>query len=94
MTSVTEEQINHLLEKAKIDMKTIFGKCTIVTVQLENGFVLTESSACVDPKNYNELIGADICMGRIKNKLWELEGYRLQTQLHELQQGGGFAEEY
>ena len=35
-------------------------------------------SSCVDPKNYDEKIGKDICMGRIKNKIWELLGFLLQ----------------
>lgn len=81
--TVTYEQIKGLMEKATIHVETIFGKCTIVTVQLENGFVLTESSACVDPANYDQEIGASICLERIENKLWELEGYRLQCRLHE-----------
>lgn len=81
--TVTTEQINKLIEKATIRVDTIFGKCTVVTAQLENGFVLTESSACVDPVNYNQEIGTSICLERIKNKLWELEGYRLQCRLHE-----------
>lgn len=81
--TVTYEQIKELMEKATIHVETIFGKCTIVTVQLENGFVLTESSACVDPANYDQEIGAYICLERIENKLWELEGYRLQCRLHE-----------
>ena len=81
--TVTYEQIKELMERATIHVETIFGKCTIVTVQLENGFVLTESSACVDPANYDQEIGASICLERIKNKLWELEGYRLQCRLRE-----------
>ena len=33
---------------------------------------------CVLPKNYDEKIGKDICMGSIKNKIWELLGFLLQ----------------
>lgn len=79
--TVTQEIINDLLEKACIDVRTVFDKCTVVTVKLENGFVLTESSACVDKSNYNENLGKEICLDRIKNKLWELEGYKLQCEL-------------
>ena len=61
--------------------KTVFGKCTIVAVQLKNGFVLVESSSCVDPINYSEAIGMSICIERIKNRLWELEGYKLQCMI-------------
>ncbi|MDP4146103.1 MAG: Gp49 family protein [Bacillota bacterium] len=82
--TVTQEQIDNLLESADIDVRTIFNKCTIVTVKLANGFVLTESLACVDVANYDEKLGKEICLERIKNKLWELEGYRLQCELGKL----------
>lgn len=78
--TVTEEQINEILTASKIKVKTIFKKCTLVTVKLPNGFIITESSACVDKKNYDEGLGYEICMGKIKDKIWELEGYRLQCE--------------
>ena len=62
----------------------MFGKCTIVAVQLANGFVIVESSACVDPKNYNLKTGIEICIDKIKNKLYELEGYKLQSKNFEV----------
>jgi hypothetical protein len=79
--TVTVEEIKNLLLNAKVEVKTIFNKCTVVAVQLENGFIITESSACVDPANYDEQLGAEICLKRIENKLWELEGYALQKKL-------------
>lgn len=81
--SITVDEIKSLLETAKIDAYTAFEKCTVVTVQLENGFILTESSACVDPANYNFELGKEICLKRIENKLWELEGYALQKRVYE-----------
>ena len=58
----------------------------MVSVKLKNGFIITESSACVDVKNYSVETGFDICMERIANKLWELEGYALQKKLYEEEQ--------
>jgi hypothetical protein len=54
-------------------------KITIVIATLVNGFTIVESSACVDPKNYNEKIGAEICKERIKNQVWNHLGFLLQT---------------
>lgn len=54
-------------------------KITIVIATLRNGFTIVESSACVDPKNYNEEIGAEICKERIKNQVWNHLGFLLQT---------------
>ena len=51
--------------------------------QLPNGFVIVESSSCASPENYDVDMGVDICIERIKNKIWELEGYKLQNELYE-----------
>lgn len=84
-TSITQADIDEILAElgpSDISVKTLFRKCTVVSVKLKNGFVITESSACVDPANYSQEMGKDICMQRIKDKLWELEGYALQKQLY------------
>lgn len=75
---ITKERIDALLSEADIRTLTLFGKCTVVTAKLKNGFVLTADSACVDPANYDKRMGERICLEHIANKLWELEGYRLQ----------------
>lgn len=75
---VTQEQVNKILANSKIDISTVFGKCTVVAVQLPSGFILVESSACVDPENYDAELGRQICMKRIEDQIWLLEGYYLQ----------------
>lgn len=50
---------------------------------LPNGFVIVESSSCVDPANFDMKVGEEICMDRLVNKIWELEGYKLQSKLTE-----------
>lgn len=76
-------QIEELMLAAEIQTTTYWGKTTVVTAKFTNGFVITESSSCVSPDNYSEEYGETICLGRIKNKLWELEGYLLQQRLYE-----------
>lgn len=83
--TVTKKQIDHLIDAAEIGVTKLGEKTTLVHVILLNGFELIESSSCVDPDNYDEAIGKDICLERIKNKLWELEGYKLQCELHDLE---------
>lgn len=61
---------------------TLGDRTTAVRCVLRNGFVIVESSSCVDPANYSEQMGHDICMGRIKDKIWELLGFLLQTAWH------------
>lgn len=81
--SVTKEYIEAIMNHSKVIVNTMFDKCTVVSVQLPNGFVIVESSACVSPENYNKEVGVELCMNKIINKVWELEGYRLQQSLYE-----------
>ena len=81
--AVAKRQIDELLEKSEIKVETVYDKVTIVNCKLPNGFVITESSGAVCKENYDEKIGTEICMSRIENKLWELEGYVLAKQLYE-----------
>ena len=67
--------------EAKIKM-TIYQRLegtttTICQITMENGFTVTGTSACVDPKNYNQALGEKYAYERAFNKLWELEGYLL-----------------
>ena len=80
---VTQAEIDLLLNSADVQVRTEFGKCTVVTVRLRNGFILTESSACVDPANYDVELGKKLCFQHIENRLWELEGYALQKRMDE-----------
>ena len=68
---------------SEITVQTVFDKCTIVSCKLPNGFVIVESSACVSPENYDEELGVDICLDKIADKIWELEGYKLQDAIYE-----------
>ena len=81
--TITEEYIAEIMENSDFEISTVFDKCTVVSCRLPNGFVITESSACVSPENYDEDMGAEICFKKIENKIWELEGYRLQQWLWE-----------
>lgn len=80
---VTQAQIDALINTADITVETIYDKITVVTVKLANGFCISEASGAVDPANYSEKIGKEICLERIRNKLWELEGYCLQKKVDE-----------
>lgn len=81
--TVTKEQIESILKKSEFICDTHFDKCTVLTCRLPNGFTITESYACVDPKNYDKSVGREACMTKIRNKLLELEGYILQNKMYE-----------
>ena len=61
---------------------TLGDKTTVVRAMLRNGFEIVESSACVSAENYDETMGHAICMEKIKDKVWFLLGFLLQTAVH------------
>ena len=80
--TVTIEQVKENMQDIIVRTLDDFGKpCTYVKVRMRNGFTLRESTTCVDPANYNEDIGKEICLKRIENQIWFLLGYQLQEDL-------------
>ncbi|WP_346962390.1 Gp49 family protein [Clostridium sp.] len=75
--SIGPKMVDDFIKEKHIS--TIGDKTTLVRVVLKNGFEIIESSACVDKANYNEEIGAECCMNKIKDKIWMLLGFLLQT---------------
>ena len=78
--SVSLEMVEDFI--AEVHTETMGDKCTVVRAVLRNGFELVESSACVSPENYSEDLGRDICLTKIKDKVWELLGFLLQTAVY------------
>lgn len=79
--TVTPEEVAENMKDVLVRTVEEFGKpCTYVTVRMKNGFTLRESTTCVDPANYNEEIGKQICLEKIEDKVWLLLGYSLQTE--------------
>ena len=74
---VSEKDVMSMINRVQVT--TIDKKTTFVYVTLLNGFTLTETSSCVDPANYDEKIGTDICMKKVINKVWFLLGFLLQS---------------
>ena len=67
------------------EVKTWGDRTTVVRCVLRNGFEIVESSSCVDPKNYSEELGEKICIDKIRDKVWELLGFLLQTAWNGIQ---------
>ena len=75
--TVTQQDVDDFI--AKVDAQKIGEKTTVVQVTLVNGFTIVEASSCVDAKNFDMVIGTEICMQKIKDKIWFLLGFLLQT---------------
>lgn len=80
--TITKEHIDSLLASARWSATKMGEKTTVVCATLPNGFEVIESSGCVDASNYDHALGVETCKRRIVDKIWLLEGYRLQCELH------------
>lgn len=80
--TVTAEEVKENMKNIRFRTVIEFGRrFTYVTVRMKNGFILRESTNCVDPENYNEEIGKEICLKRIETKIWFLLSYALQDKI-------------
>ena len=80
--TVTIEDVKANMQDVFVTTLKPFDKpVTFVEVRMKNGFTVRETTTCVDPANYNEEIGRDICLKRIEDKIWLLLGYALQEKL-------------
>jgi len=80
--TVTAEEVKENMKDVRVRTVIEFGRrFTYVAVRMKNGFILRESTNCVDPENYSEEIGKEICLKRIETKIWFLLGYALQDKM-------------
>ena len=79
---ITKEQVKDNMQDVIYSTAIEFDKpVTYVTVRMKNGFTLRESTTCVDPANYSEEIGKQICLEKIEDKVWFLLGFLLQEKV-------------
>jgi len=78
--SISKAMVDNFI--AETEVITMGEKTTVVRAVLINGFEIIEASSCVSVENYDEKLGAEICLGRIKNKIWQLLGFLLQTAVN------------
>jgi hypothetical protein len=56
---------------------------TVCALTLENGYIVTGESACVDPANFDKAKGEKYSRERAFEKIWTLEGYLLKERLYQ-----------
>lgn len=82
--SVTQEEINNLLDTAQRQECVFWSKELVVSYKLNNGFIVSGRSACIDPANFDLDIGREIARKDVEKQLWQLEGYRKQLEVGNL----------
>lgn len=94
--SVSARMVEDFIRETRTE--TLGEKTTVVRAMLRNGFEIVESSSCVSPENYDEGLGREICLKKIRDKVWMLLGFLLQTAVsgsegaEEKRQGLSFGE--
>lgn len=78
--SISQKMVDDFIAETWTD--TLGEKTTVVRAVLQNGFEIVESSSCVSPENYDEIVGRNICLDKIKDKIWTLLGFLLQTAVN------------
>jgi len=86
-TKITEADIDRFIGNSEetVSVGKLDEKTTLVKLIPRTGFVQYGVSNCVDPKNYDELLGAEICMKRLRSRLWSMLGFVLQWANNGLQ---------
>lgn len=56
---------------------------TVCQLTLENGYTVIGTSACVDPKQFNQALGEKYSFERAFEEIWALEGYLLKQRRFE-----------
>lgn len=77
-TKISEQDLDKFIGTGAMSALMIDDKTTLVRMNPRTGFVMYETSSCVDPANYNHEMGINICIGRLRNKLWPMLGFLLQ----------------
>lgn len=81
--TVTVEEVKENMKDVYVTTIRAFDKpVTYVEVRMKNGFTVRETTTCVDPANYSEEIGKEICLKRIEDTIWLLLGYALQERMY------------
>ena len=72
---VTPEMVNSMI--SELDGSQIGTQTALVHGHLANGFEVTETSACVDPANYDQEIGNQLAEEKIVSQVWSYLGFVL-----------------
>lgn len=54
-------------------------RTTLVTARLRNNFIITETSTCLRPEDYDPEMGTQICIQKIRDKIWGFMSFMLAS---------------
>jgi hypothetical protein len=83
MKTINVNDIQKIIKASLITDTKLGKKTTAVCLTLPNGFEIVATSSCVLEETYDHELGKKLCLKKIEDRLWELEGYLLHQQIFE-----------
>jgi len=74
--AATEYNAEALISQSQLDVHTPHEKTLILTAKLPNGYEVTVSSSTVDPVDFDDDVGMDVCMEKLKDKVIDLLAFQ------------------
>lgn len=84
---LSQSRINQIVKDSAEKIWEPFPGITIVAWQLPNGFVISDQSGCIDPKDYDRDIGIEIARKHLEDKVWQLYGFARKQEYHNAKVG-------
>lgn len=77
---ITSEHIDSVIRKTTY-WNPPGATLTVCVLTLKNGFCVVGESASASPENFDAELGKRLAYDNARNKIWQLEGYLLRSQL-------------
>ena len=77
-TTISQEDLDLFIGPNALGSMKLGEKTTMVEMAVRTGFVMHETSSCVEPENYDHDMGCQICVEKLKDRLWPMLGFVLQ----------------
>jgi hypothetical protein len=74
---VTPDYIHSRIFDVNYHVFPLGSRSTVCAIELDNGFIVYGQAACVDPANFDPLIGRKIAYEHAFDQLWPLFGFLL-----------------
>ncbi len=75
---VTPEMVDLITGRQWLASDMPDGKTTLVQSVMATGFVEYATSSCVDPANYDSILGSELALKKIKDVVWKCLGFVVQ----------------
>lgn len=84
---ITREQIEDRI--SSVEYIVTHGTLTLCFIQLDNGFVQSGESRCIDPKTFSSATGQQLAYDAAFDQLWPYFGFMAREVAHRIAQMGG-----